>query len=67
MCGDVFRMATTESVRFPKQLAKRLHDRSAKTGFRRSDIIRAAVAKLLSENPDETGAAILKFRTEAAK
>jgi Arc/MetJ-type ribon-helix-helix transcriptional regulator len=60
-------MEATETVRFPKTLAKRLRERASKTGFKRSDIIRAAVAALLATPVEQTAAAIVKCRMEGAK
>lgn len=58
-----------ECVRFPEGLSKKLTDRAIKTGFRRADIVRAAVAAFLEANntPAKTSVAILKYRTGGAK
>lgn len=55
------------SLRFEKGTNKRLTNRSAQTGLKQAEIIRAAVAIFVQQSPDALFAAVVKHRTGGAK
>ncbi len=55
------------SVRFKKETEKRVVTLSAKTGLKPAEIIRAGVDIISRKSAEELFAAVMKYRTEAAK
>lgn len=68
MCRTVSHMKSTTGIRLTPAIKKSLNKAAQKTGLRKADIIRAAVAYFLevNEKPDQIIAGVIHQRTKEA-
>jgi predicted DNA-binding protein len=65
MCRNVQRMTSTTGIRLSPQLGKRLDSAAKRSGMRKTEIIRAAIAAFLQahEKPEHLIAGVIQQRT----